>query len=282
MPCLILPAHNEEALIGAHLRTLLEGLDPEVHVIVACNGCSDDTAEIARGFSPRVQVLELEKASKVGALNAADRIAENMPHAFPRVYLDADVEISGEHMHRVLGALEAGAVAAEPIPHLDSEGATLWVRAYYRVWQALHGAQPGSVGSGLYGLSQTGRERFGGFPNLIADDGFVRAHFSPGEIQWVSGASSRVRTPRRVGDLIRIKTRSRLGNLELQKAYPELWAKKRKAGQGIGKKAGNLPLALWPSLLVFVPLQAWVRLRAGRKARNMAQYRWERDLSSRE
>ncbi|MCA9001401.1 MAG: glycosyltransferase, partial [Planctomycetes bacterium] len=160
MPCLILPAHNEAGVLAHNLKVLLKDLRPDVQVLVACNGCSDNTAGIARTFEPRVRVLDLERPSKVGALNAADGELEG----FPRIYLDADVEISGDSMNRVVEVLEAGAVAAEPIPVLDTHGASPWVRAYYAVWQALHGRKPGSVGSGLYGLSEEGRGRFGAFP----------------------------------------------------------------------------------------------------------------------
>ena len=277
MPSLILPAHNEAALLKNHLSGWLEGLREEVEVIVACNGCEDDSVAIARAFEPRVQVLDLPEPSKVAALNAADRVARS----FPRIYLDADVAIGGKHLNRVYAALEGGALAAEPMPLLDSGGASWPVRAYYRVWQALHGGQPGSVGSGLYGLSERGRARFEAFPRVIADDGYVRAHFGPGEIEWVTGAQSRVRTPRRLGDLIRIKTRSRLGNLELAQRFPELWAQKRASGGGLPGKARSLPLGLWPALVIYIPIQLWTRWRAKRFARDLAAYRWERDESSR-
>ena len=277
MPSLILPAHNEAALLHQHLTGWLEGLREEVEVIVACNGCRDESVAIARGFEPRVQVLDLAEPSKVGALNAADRVART----FPRIYLDADVAMQGADLNRVFAALESGAVAAEPIPRLDTRGASWPVRAYYGVWQALHGSRPGSVGSGLYGLSEAGRARFDEFPSVIADDGYVRAHFAPDEIQWVADAESRVLTPRRLGDLIRIKTRSRLGNLELAQRYPELWASKRSRGGSLGRKARALPVRWWPALLVYAPVQLWTRWRAKRFLQDLPAYRWERDDSSR-
>ncbi|MCP5022289.1 MAG: glycosyltransferase [bacterium] len=278
MPCLVLPAHNEESVLERNLERVLAGLRGDVQVLVACNGCSDATVQIARRFEPRIRVLDLERPSKVGALNASDRELAGTP----RIYLDADVQMDGDSVNRVIEVLEAGALAAEPYPILDTKGAGLLVRTYYAIWQALHGQKPGSVGSGLYGLSEEGRGRFGEFPELIADDGFVRAHFAPEEIMCVLGAHSRVFTPRRLGDLIRIKTRSRLGNLELQRTYPELWRDKVRRGGELSGKIRSLPLRLWPALLVYVPLQAWIRLRARRLARNLTEYRWERDLSSRE
>ncbi len=278
MPSLILPAHNEAALLATHLEGWLRGLREDVQVVVACNGCSDDSVAIAERFAPRVQVLDLAEPSKVGALNAADAQTD----AFPRIYLDADVAMRGEDLNLVFAALEEGALAAEPIPKLDTEGASWPVRAFYRVWQALHGTRPGAVGSGLYGLSAPGRARFGAFPDVIADDGFVRAHFHPDEIVWVTGARSVVRTPRKLGDLIRIKTRSRLGNQELAQRFPELWAQKQRQGASLGRKMGALPWRLWPSAFVYGLVQVLARLRARRFARRLHAYRWERDDSSRQ
>ena len=61
----------------------------QLEIIVACNGCTDETARIARGFDG-VTVLELEQPSKAAALNAGDAAASH----WPRLYVDADVQIS--------------------------------------------------------------------------------------------------------------------------------------------------------------------------------------------
>jgi cellulose synthase/poly-beta-1,6-N-acetylglucosamine synthase-like glycosyltransferase len=55
----IIPAHNEAGVIERTLGRLapLAG-DRQVEVIVACNGCTDDTAELARGFKG-VRVLDV-------------------------------------------------------------------------------------------------------------------------------------------------------------------------------------------------------------------------------
>ena len=60
-PNIIIPAHNEEASIGRCLSALLSGSHPgEFEIIVVCNGCSDGTANVARGFGSTVRVVELE------------------------------------------------------------------------------------------------------------------------------------------------------------------------------------------------------------------------------
>ncbi len=79
----IIPAHNEEAVIARCLSSLLEGAPSgtaeEVEVIVVCNGCDDHTAQVAREIAPRATVLEIPVASKVAALNAGDEEAAHFP-----------------------------------------------------------------------------------------------------------------------------------------------------------------------------------------------------------
>lgn len=279
MPSILIPAHDEERVIATTLQAVLDGLDAGVSVLVACNGCSDRTAEVARRFAPRVEVLEIPAASKVAALNAAEARAPS----FPRVYLDADIPIRGAHLMHIFAALSLpGALAAEARATFDLDGASLLVRAYYAIWRGLHGGEPGDVGGGLYALSAAGRARFAAFPDVIADDGYVRAHFAPGEIRLVEEAVSTVRTPRTVADLVRIKTRSRRGALELARRFPELWANKQKAGLRLRQKLGRLPLRLWPLVPYYVVLQTWIQRRARRQERARGDvFRWERDRSTR-
>lgn len=70
---------------------------------MVCNGCSDNTAEIARRFEG-VTVLESEMPSKPAALNAGDAAATR----WPRLYLDADAQISPSAVRDVLDALSEG------------------------------------------------------------------------------------------------------------------------------------------------------------------------------
>ena len=98
MPSIIIPAHNEEKVIARCLRELtadsaLEGAE----IFVVCNGCSDKTAEIASQFAG-VRAVSIDTASKIAALNEGDRLATQ----FPRVYLDADVLVSGESLKKAM------------------------------------------------------------------------------------------------------------------------------------------------------------------------------------
>jgi glycosyltransferase involved in cell wall biosynthesis len=66
----IIPAHNEEAVIARLLRGIAAGSRPgEFEIIVAANGCTDGTVLSARNATEDITVLDLPELSKVAALN---------------------------------------------------------------------------------------------------------------------------------------------------------------------------------------------------------------------
>jgi cellulose synthase/poly-beta-1,6-N-acetylglucosamine synthase-like glycosyltransferase len=69
---LIVAAHDEEGVIAAkvHNALALDYPGERLEVIVACDGCSDATAELARGAGADV-VLELPRGGKIRAQDAA-------------------------------------------------------------------------------------------------------------------------------------------------------------------------------------------------------------------
>ena len=119
----ILPAHQEEAGIGACLRGLCtQRLVPGVshQIVVIANGCTDATAQLARDAAPALttagwQVLVLETAigNKIAALNMGDAAATGGM----RIYLDADVVIGPgmiEALHTAPPSSASSAVPATP------------------------------------------------------------------------------------------------------------------------------------------------------------------------
>lgn len=206
----IMPAFNEAANIGNTLRTLLEcrriGLDLEI--VVAPNGCTDATAEVARGFD--VRVVELTQPSKTGALNAAEAVATGGP----RIYLDADVPIDPGLIELLVAAVSGpGVRAAVPRPEIDATASSWPVRAYYRINGRLPVFRGRLFGRGIIALSAAARSRFARFPELIADDMFLDAMVGPDEKIEVDGVI-RVLAPARARDLVRRLARARAGNAE--------------------------------------------------------------------
>jgi glycosyltransferase involved in cell wall biosynthesis len=277
MTAIIVPAHNEAAVIAQTLQGLLRQVDEGDEVIVVCNGCSDDTARVARRFEPRLTVLETEVPSKTNALNLGDRQARS----FPRVYLDADVVLADGALAEIVRVLASGrwlAVAPDPVMNLD--GASWAVRAYYDIWLALPYCRSGMIGAGVFAMSEVGRARFADFPAVIADDGYVRAMFRESERGRVVGSQSIVRAPKSLYWLVKIMTRSRLGGMELAIKFPGLLANESKDYSGALNELFANPVK-WPKTIVYLYVNLLSRYLAKRRLRDLAQYQWEKDLSSR-
>ncbi len=273
----VVPAHDEELVLEGFLTTLLADAEPdELEVVVVCNGCRDRTAELARRFP--VRVLELEQASKHGALNAGDRAATR----FPRFYVDADVRVTAGALREASRVLASGsALAAAPAVWFDLAGCSPAVRAYYRVWGTLPYCRGDLVGSGVYGVSGRGHLRLGPFPPIIADDLWFRDHFRPGERRSVANARFVQHPPRDLRSLVRVRTRQRLGNLELE-ARGERPASAAAAAKHDRRKA--LASFRSPAVAVAAPVYLAVNALAKRRARRRWRDRrlhWDSDVTGR-
>jgi len=190
----VVPAHDEEAVLGRCLAALTEGArDGELEIVVVCNGCRDDTAAIAHGFGPPVAVIESQVASKSAALNLGHRTARG----YPRFFVDADIVLPLAAIRKVAAVLERGDVlAAAPRIEVDLSRCTRPVRAYYAVWQRTPYVTSVLLVSGVYAISPAGGHRLDEFPDLVADDAFVRQLFRPEERALVDGCRFRMTPPR--------------------------------------------------------------------------------------
>ena len=207
----VIPAHNEAAVIGRCLDALFTGIEPgELEVIVACNGCRDETASIARSSDHPVRVLELETASKSAALRAGDAAARTMP----RLYLDADILLHGPAARRVAERLNAGAIAARPPIAYSSDASSPAVRRYFRARSRMPSLLGHLWGAGVYGLSASGRRRFDTFPDVMADDLWIDLLFEPHEVEIVDCEPVVVTVPRTGRDLVHVLRRTYRGKDE--------------------------------------------------------------------
>jgi glycosyltransferase involved in cell wall biosynthesis len=207
----IIPAHNEAEVIERCLDALFTGVEPgEFEVIVACNGCSDETAALARASGHPVQVLELKAASKAAALRAGDLAAQTLP----RLYLDADVVMSGGSARKVAERLTSGTIAARPPVLYSSADCSASVRSYFRARSRMPSLLQALWGAGVYGLSAAGRARFAEFPDIGADDLWVNLLFDPEEVEIVDCAPVVVAVPRRARDLLHVLRRTYKGKAE--------------------------------------------------------------------
>jgi len=275
----VIPAHDEATVIDRCLSALAPSGGDELEIIVVANACSDDTADRARAYG--VQVIETTDSGKPLALNLGDRACS----CAARIYLDADVELSRESAIALADVISTpAAIAAAPRLEWSRFGLTWLVRAYYEVWSTLPYVSDGMIGSGVYALSGAGRKRFGEFPPLIADDGFIAALFSHGERITVKSCTFVIHPPRNFAALVHVKARVWAGNRQLATlSIPP--APPGTAGAGrryTATRRGSLLARpdLWPRVPVFALVYAlsrllgeW-RLRTGRTS-------WSRDSTSR-
>jgi glycosyltransferase involved in cell wall biosynthesis len=275
---IIIPAHNEEKVIAAALSPLAEAASNGfLEIIVICNGCTDKTAEVVASFGNTIKCIETPIPSKTNALNLGDTEA----HFFPRFYQDADIVLSLDTICQVAQALQSGEfLAASPTMQMDLRNSSWPVRSYYEIWQQLPYIKEGMIGTGVYALSQEGRKRFGKFPLIIADDGYIRVIFNANERTSVACCYSLVQAPDNMESLLKIKTRSRLGGYELKKKFPELLKNEAKnyrcALFGLLKQ-----IQIWPKVLIYLYVNLKSRLRANKYAQMQGYTGWDRDDSSR-
>ena len=209
---IVIPAHNEEAVIAGNLRRLLDGSRPgEFDVIVVANACTDGTAAAA-GTVPGVRVLDTEVPGKPNALRMGDAECAT----FPRVYLDADVRLDAASVRELVATCaQPGVLACAPVPDLDLTGAGPVVRRVHKVHDALIGPHRALAGVGVYVLTEAGHERVFPMPDVISDDGLVHASFAPHERVVVRTAHSVVRPAATVRSYLNRRVRVRRGNKQL-------------------------------------------------------------------
>ena len=278
MISIVIPAYNEADVIERCLDALTaRPVEGGIEIIVACNGCRDNTADLASRYGEPVKVVETQAASKIAALNLGDTHASG----FPRIYLDADVEVDLDTIESVTAVLQNDqALAAAPNMKVDLSRSSWPVRAFYRVWLEQPYHRQGLIGGGFYAVSAAGRSRFDVFPPVIEDDEFVRRHFRSDERINPPGSTFTIYAPHKFSDLIKVKTRSRLGRLELGRKFPEL---RDTPGEESGAKKFDIRRkpGLWPAACVYLLVNGLTRWRARKQLNQLESYQWERDESSR-
>ena len=103
----LVPAHDEEAALGATLDSLADQVRPPDRVLVIADNCSDATVEVARGRGVEVVETVENGDKKAGALN--QQLARLLPTADVDdvvLVMDADSTINPDFLEVALGLLE--------------------------------------------------------------------------------------------------------------------------------------------------------------------------------
>lgn len=225
MLTIIIPAYNEASVISECLESLLvQNYQGALEIIVAANGCTDQTAAIARGYESSfaakdysLVVIDITHGNKNNALNHADSIAR----FGNRLYLDADVISDPELIRQLISELQA----VEPVYASGSlsirEGRSFISRCYGTIWKSTPYIRDTIPGCGCYAVNTAGRQLWQQFPKIHSDDKFVRLLFSHKQRKQVS-AKYYWPLPQGFLTLINIRTRWTRGNRQLAILHPEL------------------------------------------------------------
>ncbi|MEM8902263.1 MAG: glycosyltransferase [Actinomycetota bacterium] len=269
---IVVPAHDEEPIIEAFLRRLVDAAEPgELDVVVVCNGCTDRTADVARSIGAPVRVIETEIGHKPTALNLADDATD----VFPRFYLDADVDIDLAAIRACADVLDGGALAAAPRLRVDTSGSSWAVRSYYRVWMELPWVQQGMVGSGVFAVSEEGRKRFDRFPDDGADDLFFSAQYALDERRSVPEATFTVVGSPTARQLVRRRSRIVAANRLMAQRVEALPGAPSTGLRSVVELLRRRPRLL-PDAVAFVGVTIAARLRAQRMLAR-GEVTWEGD-----
>jgi hypothetical protein len=275
---IVIPAHNEGPVIARLLSRLAgEGNAPDLTVIVVANGCTDNTVKVARSFGHNVKVVCIPQASKYLALMAGDREARD----FPRIYVDADIELGLADVRALEAELaKPGVLAAAPERALAFDDCPWVVRWYYDIWLRLPQVRQGLFARGVIAVGEEGHSRLAGLPPLLADDLAASLSFSPAERSIAAGASAVCHPPRRTVDLLRRRIRAvtSVTQIERTEQAPESTARTSQADlMAILRHSPGTA----PRLALFAAVTVTARLAARRAIARGDYSTWLRDESSR-
>lgn len=249
----------------------------ELDVVVIANGCTDDTAEVASSFGPTVRVLSIPAPSKREALVVGNIAASG----FPRIYVDADVELRLKDVRVLANVLKhPGVFAATTELGHDFAGCSWPVRWYYDVWERLPEVQKGLFGRGVVALNEAGYNRLTSLPPMMADDLLASLAFSDSERVVARGARVVVHPPLTLADLLRIRVRAVVGVAEVERtegAPPSTAATRPRDLLAMVRAEPNLA----PRVALFLAVAVIARLRARRALRQSDFSTWLRDESTR-
>ncbi|MEV6118679.1 glycosyltransferase [Streptomyces sp. NPDC052109] len=281
MTSIVIPAHNEARVIGRLLDALLaDSAEAENDIVVVCNGCTDDTARIAAARGPRVRVVEIPVPSKHVALRTGDDHARG----FPRLYVDADVVLTGADVRALAEPLNAdasGVLATAPERRIPLSGCAWRVRAYYRVWQRLPAVREGLFGRGVIAVSEAGHARIAALPPLMADDLAASLAFAPEERLVVGAARVEVHPPRTWPDLIKRRIRAAVSTAQVEQHRHPQEATARTSKADLLTVLRGEPKLL-AGVVVFAAAAVVARRGAEKAIRAQDFGTWLRDESSRQ
>ena len=118
---IVVPAHDEAAVIGETLQALSEALGPGMRVLVVADNCTDSTVALARSAGAEViERHDLDRRGKGFALSfAADHLRPDPPDIF--VVMDADCSTDPSSLQSLIDAAHVSGGPAQSVNLLSPD-----------------------------------------------------------------------------------------------------------------------------------------------------------------
>ncbi len=264
----IIPAHNEAAIIGSTLDSVLASTNIDaLDVVVVCNGCTDDTAQIAASHGPKVRVIETPVGSKAKALELGRQATPDQI----RIYLDADITITPDVCESVIATLSQPGIhgSAPAIELAEPAVASRFLRWYAAIWRQAPYFHRELIGSGFYALSAEAQDRIGEWPTIIADDLVALCHLGVDERRTAPRGSFTHTLPSSLREVLGAEVRREAGRIEF-----EQWA--AEAGRSVAEED---PGGRWLTQFLTKP-KHWLGLGLYVGVKVLAKQRAKRQLAA--
>ena len=193
----VVPAHNEEELLGRCLQALAVARDHaraalpalEVSITIVLDRCTDDSLRIVRGFGVGVHEVELgcvgaARRAGVEVARRGQRIV--VPEEMWTLHTDADSVVPADWLvqHHALSAqhdLVLGRVVPDPLEIDPHRG---------RLWDRLHPVGKASVHGANLGIRLSLYDQVGGFDSVpVHEDRHLVAAALQAGAAWTVGTS---------------------------------------------------------------------------------------------
>jgi len=226
---IVIPAHDEEAVIGGILGDLENSEYRQKEVWVLADRCQDSTAEVAR--TAGAQVAERSEGS-VGKGAALAWYLSNHPldTGEALVVFDADNRVSPDTLTRIADELEAGHEVvqcyldiANPYDSLVTEASALSYWAGNRMVQLARSNLGWSADLGGTGMALTSDAlaSVGGFTDSLTEDQDLGARLllAGQRVEWLHDVRIRDEKPESVGVAIQQRARWMAGRRKVMRRY---------------------------------------------------------------
>ena len=158
----IVPAHNEEVLLGATLSSIhhaSRNIAESIEIIVVDDASTDSTVAVARSYGART--VSVDRRQIAAARNAGSREATGDW----LIFVDADTRISKRLLDATLSALKTGAIGGGCRISFDGR-LPLYARALIGVLEPIYGRLGLAAGCFVF-CTRAGFELVGGFDETM-------------------------------------------------------------------------------------------------------------------